>query len=259
MKNFLISIYIFILLASHDVVVYAQHARFATEGIIEFEKSVNMHAQIQKMINKNNEMFYLPAFDQYKKTQPQFKILKSTLSFSKDKTLFTPVEPEQTPRNMFSELPAGNQNNTIYADLSSNKSVAQKKIYEETFLVTDSMRKISWKITSEIRDIAGYSCRRANAIIMDSIYVVAFYTDEIPVSGGPESFAGLPGMILGVALPHENISWFAKLVTDRPLTAKLVPPKKGKPSDNKALLATLMSVMKNWGEYAQAQLKAFLL
>jgi len=32
-----------------------------------------------------------------------------------------------------------------------------------------------------------------------SIDVVAFYTDDIPVSGGPESFDGLTGMILQVA------------------------------------------------------------
>ena len=31
------------------------------------------------------------------------------------------------------------------------------------------------------------------------INVVAFYKDDIPVSGGPESFNGLPGMILQVA------------------------------------------------------------
>jgi len=31
------------------------------------------------------------------------------------------------------------------------------------------------------------------------INAVAFYTDDIPVSGGPESFNGLPGMILQVA------------------------------------------------------------
>ncbi len=55
----------------------------------------------------------------------------------------------------------------------------------------DSTRKITWKITDEMREIAGFSCRRANAIMLDSIYVVAFYTDQIPVSGGPESFSGL--------------------------------------------------------------------
>jgi len=238
----------------------AQHARFTTEGSIEFEKSVNMHAQIKKLINKNNETFYLPAFEQYKKTQPQFKTMQSVLSFSKDKTMYMPVVGDAPTRSFFSELPAANQNSIIYTDLSISKSIAQKNVYEELFLVTDSTRKINWKLTSETRDIAGYNCRRANALIMDSIYVVAFYTDEIPVSGGPESFTGLPGMILGVALPHENITWFAKMVHDKAVPAgTIVPPKKGKITTTAGLITTLKNALKNWGEYAQTQLKAYLL
>jgi GLPGLI family protein len=238
----------------------AQHARFVKEGIIEFEKSVNMHAQIKKYIDKDNEAYYIPAFEQYKKTKPQFRVLKSTLIFGKDKTLFNPAPVDESDRGWFSDIPASTQNNIIYTDLSTNTSIVQKTVFEETFLVRDSTRKIDWKITSETRDIAGYSCRRANAIIMDSIYVVAFYTDEIPVSGGPESFTGLPGMILGVALPHENMSWFAKLVTDKSLpSGALIAPKKGKVTDNKGLLETLKKVMKNWGSYAQHSLKSFMM
>ena len=240
--------------------LYAQHARFATEGSIEFEKSVNMHAQIKKQINKNNESYYIPAFEQFKKTQPQFKTMKSILAFSKDKTLYTPVPEETKTRTLMSELPAANQHNIIYTDLSTSKSTSQKNVFEELFLVTDSTRKINWKVTSEVRDIAGYNCRRANAIIMDSVYVVAFYTDEIPVSGGPESFTGLPGMILGVALPHENITWFAKIVHDKPLPAgTIMPPKKGKATNSDGLITTLKNALKNWGEYGQSQLKAYLL
>lgn len=96
--------------------------------------------------------------------------------------------------------------------------------------------------------------------MMDSIYIVAFYTDEIPVSGGPESFAGLPGMIQGVALQHEHITWFAKLVTPKALPAgTMIPPKKGKATDNKGLMATLKVAMKGWGDWAQGQLTAFML
>lgn len=259
MKIRILTVCLLILLLTVNL-LYAQHARFINEGSIEFEKSVNMHAQIKKYINKDNEFYYVPAFEQFKKTQSQFRILKSTLTFSKDKTLFTPAAAEETARNWFSDIPATTQNNIVYTDLSTNTSIVQKTVFEETFLVRDSTRKINWKITSETRDIAGYQCRRANAIIMDSIYVVAFYTDEISVSGGPESFTGLPGMILGVALPHENMSWFAKLVIDKPLPANtLTPPKKGKATDNKGLLTILMKVMKNWGSYAQHSLKSFLL
>jgi GLPGLI family protein len=152
------------------------------------------------------------------------------------------------------------QNNTIYTDLQTETSIEQKKVFEETFLVKDSTRKIRWKITDETREIAGFTCRRANAIIMDSIYVVAFYTDKIPVSGGPESFTGLPGMILGVALPHENITWFATSVTDMTLEQKaLLPPKKGKPVNNQGLKQTLQAATKDWGTWKDGYLKAFSL
>ena len=92
--------------------------------------------------------------------------------------------------------------------------MSQKTVFEQTFLVEDTLRRIKWKITDETRPIAGFNCRRANALIMDSICVVAFYTDEILTTGGPESFSGLPGMILGIALPHEHITWFATKVED---------------------------------------------
>ena len=112
----------------------------------------------------------------------------------------------------------------IYA-LSTTKtytqtSITQKNVYDDLYLVKDSLRKIDWKITDETREIAGYECRRANAIVLDSVYVVAYYTIQIPFSGGPESFTGLPGTILGLALPHENMTWFATKVTEIPVSDK---------------------------------------
>jgi GLPGLI family protein len=187
--------------------------------------------------------------------------LKSTLSFANNKTLFTPIEPEtQSSGGWFGNGPLTTQVNTVFTDLNTNTAITQKNVFEEVFLVKDSTKRIKWKITGESREIAGYSCRRANGLILDSIYVVAFYTDEIPVSGGPESFTGLPGMILGVALPHENVTWFATKVTDVPIEDKtLVPPKKGKPVNNKELHDKLVSVMKNWESQGPLYLKAFSL
>lgn len=239
--------------------IQAQNTHFTTVGSIEFEKTVNMFAMIKKQINKNNESYMQQAFDQYKKTQPQFKKLKSTLYFSNNKTMFKPDADETAQGGFFGGAQA-TQNNTIRTDLETGTFISQKKVFEETFLVKDSIRNINWKITDETRNIAGYTCRRANAIIMDSIYVVAFYTDEIAVSGGPESFAGLPGMILGVALPHENITWFATKVNEVAVDPKnLNPPTKGKPVNNKQLRATLQAALKDWGDYAKESFKALLL
>jgi GLPGLI family protein len=238
----------------------AQHAHFTTSGTIEYERSVNMYAIIKKRITANNEAFFRPFLENYMKNNPQFKKLKSTLSFGGNKTLFTPIEDDSPSNNYFGDSPIATQSNTIYTDLNTDISIAQKKVFEETFLLKDSTRKIRWKITDETREIAGYTCRRANAIILDSIYVVAFYTTKIPVSGGPESFNGLPGMILGVALPHENITWFATKVTDTTLPQNtLMPPKEGKLVNNQSFKATLNGAIKNWGQWAQPYFKAFLL
>ncbi len=243
-------------------VLLAQNAHFTTSGTVEFERRINMFAMIKKQIDKDNESYMQPVYDAYVKNNPQFKTLKSVLTFSKDKALFTPIIEEAPAGNsgVWSAAPTIQQNNVTYTDLTTGLSITQKKAFEEVFLVKDSTRKINWKITDEKREIAGYNCRRANAIIMDSVYVVAFYCDDIPVSAGPESFSGLPGMILGVALPHDNITWFATRVTDMPVPEnKVAPPAKGKVVNNKQLRSKLDEAMDNWGAEGKSYVKILML
>ena len=236
----------------------AQHAHFTRSGTIEFERKTNVWAMIKREINKDNEAFLVPALDNYKKNSPQFRVLKSKLSFGDNKTLFTPIEADPPTNNLFSAAPLMTQNNTIYTDLTAGLTTSQKKIFDDAFLLRDSTRKIKWKITDETRDIAGYHCRRANGIMLDTIYVVAFYTTQIPIPGGPESFNGLPGMILGVALPHENLTWFATKVTDNELPPNtIVPPKKGKSTDSQAFRATLQNALKDQGPIAADFMRQF--
>ncbi|MGN7987523.1 GLPGLI family protein [Pedobacter sp. 22226] len=241
--------------------LFAQNIHFVQNGVIEFEKRSNIYALIKKKIDKDNESYMNEAFELYKKNNPQFKVAKSTLSFTRDKSLYKwpPVE-ETANNNWISSDALADLKNTIATNFDQQTSITQKNVYEEVYLVKDSVRKINWKITDETREIAGYECRRANAIIMDSVYVVAYYSNQIAVSGGPESFTGLPGMILGLALPHENVTWFATKVTEVTVPEKdLLAPTKGKPTDNKGLKAILLSAMKNWGQYAHPIFKAFSL
>lgn len=237
----------------------AQHARFVESGVIEYEKRVNMYAKISKRMGDNS--FLKQAFEQYKRTQPQFKSFRYSLTFDPNKTLFRPLDGTKVAsQGFFDSDPSIDIGNTIFMNLTAGQGTAQKSIYEETYLIKDSIRHIQWRITNESREIAGYQCRRANALVLDSIYVVAFYTDQIPVSGGPESFTGLPGMILGVALPYEHTTWFATQVADRPVSPKeLEAPTGGNPVDYAELRAELEASLKNWAADLQSALKALLL
>ena len=238
----------------------AQYAHFTSSGTIEYEKRANAYVLIQKIINKDNEAWLQPLYDYYKKNNPQFRTLTAKLEFGNNKTLYTPNETDLPQNPPIGDSPMMNQFNTIFTDIRNKNIVDQKKVFEQTYLVKDSVRKIKWKITDETRDIAGYTCRRANGIYLDSIYIVAFYTTRIPVAGGPESFNGLPGMILGVSLPHENLTWFATKVTEGSIPPEaIVPPKKGKPTNEQELLKTLHDASQNWGRIGVFYVKGFML
>ncbi len=88
------------------------------------------------------------------------------------------------------------ETDNVINDITGNTVTAQREIFENTYVIKDSLRNLEWKITSETREIAGFECKKAVTKICDSVVVVAFYTDQISVSAGPESFGGLPGMIL---------------------------------------------------------------
>jgi GLPGLI family protein len=236
------AIYIIFICLFITTSVKSQNAIFLSKGRIEFEKKVNLYAQVD---DEDDDTWK----DLMKKMMPQFKVTYFDLEFNGNKTLFKPGR-ENTDNNRIWQQPA--EDNTVFTNLTDSMSIAQKNVFEQTFLLHDSTRKIRWKITDETRNIAGFNCRRANALVMDSIYVVAYYTDQIITTGGPESFNGLPGMILGLALPHEHITWFAtKVYTENITDAQLVAPTKGKKTTSSALLTTLQDLMKDWGKWGK--------
>jgi GLPGLI family protein len=253
-----IQLKLLLLLILNSSPLFAQNKHIITNGIIEFEKTDNMYALIKKKVTKNSLEFQ-PYYEKYLQTEPQFLKLHSKLIFSDNLTIFTPIAPDK-PIYWYYNSPMADQINTVFSDLTKRKSSIRKEFYERTFLVNDSLRKIKWKITDETRVIAGYNCRRANALVLDSIYVVAFYSDQIHVSGGPESFHGLPGMILGVAVPHENVTWFATKITETSIDNKiLMPPVNGEPVNNKELYNEIMKAISKNGDYAIVLLKGLLL
>lgn len=237
----------------------AQNFTFLDNGKIEFEKTVNIFGVIRQQIGKNPNEIMIKAVEEYKKTHPQFRKLKSNLIFNGGKSLYTPVSNDIDEKIIDLDNPIASQMNIVYNNLNTNETVMEKTIFGETYLIKDSLRKIKWKITDETREIAGYNCRRANGIMLDSIYVVAFYTNEIPLSIGPESFTGLPGMILGVAIPYENLTWFATKISGINANQSIItPPQKGKTFTFGQIKSVIEKTIEN-SPYKDYLIKGFLL
>lgn len=223
--------------------------QFITQGKIEYERKTNQYAFMDE-----GNMWDEAA----RKTMSKFVTYYYDLVFKGDRTLFkTGREPETKQSKYWGVF---DSENTILTQLDSSASITQRSIYNDLYVVTDSLRTISWKITPEIRKIANFDCRKAVGRIMDSIVVIAFYTDEILTNGGPESFNGLPGMIMGLAIPRLHTTWYATKLTLVEVTDKdLVAPKKGKKMTGDTYRSELKNILKQWGEEGIKRLPSLLL
>lgn len=244
MKNLL-----YIIAVLFSPALLGQQQQFITQGKIEYERKTNQHAFMDE-----GNMWDEAA----KKNMSKFVTYYYDLVFKGDRTLFkTGREPETKQSKFWGVL---DSDNTILTQLDSSASVTQRSIYNDLYIVTDSLRTVSWKIAPEIRKIAGFDCRKAVGRIMDSIVVIAFYTDEILTNGGPESFNGLPGMIMGLAIPRLHTTWYATKLTLVEVTDKdLVAPKKGKKMTGDSYRSEIMNILKQWGEDGVKRLPALLL
>ena len=116
------------------------------------------------------------------------------------------------------------EENAWFFDHTTGKFNMQKNVFGSNFNVDDSIQHIEWKLSNENRMITGFNCRKAVGKIMDSVYVFAFFTEEIMIPGGPCSINGLPGMILGLTIPRLYTSWIATRVTVSEVNVAAIKP-----------------------------------
>ncbi len=181
----------------------AVHAQYTTAGKIEYERKTNVWARYAEYADEDegdNEWL-----QNFKATTPQFKSSFFDLYFNNTKSIYKPGREVEGNKWGWGDGPA--KENIVLTDFASRKVKATKLVYEQKFFVQDSIRKIEWKEKGELRTIANYKCHKAVGKICDSVYIVAFYAEDIPASGGPEMFGGLPGMIMELAIPRLHTTW----------------------------------------------------
>ncbi|WP_140937170.1 GLPGLI family protein [Sphingobacterium lumbrici] len=240
---------LFILLALfiiHDD-TQAQYAYFATQGKISFEKITYTRARMRDlMANMDTDntgrrqgvggMRMGGNLDNIPESSTQY----FELTFDEKQSLMMPVEDNSTQtgggpsgrvttgfsggrspggnrgqgnnRMTMTMRRAGGNNKVLYQNLKDQTAEIQVEI-DEKYILSDSLSPITWRFTDEYRTIAGYECRRVNGATPDSLYLIAYYTDQIPVSAGPALSHGLPGMIMGLVIPEMHIHYWATKIT----------------------------------------------
>ncbi|HRB31033.1 MAG TPA: GLPGLI family protein [Ferruginibacter sp.] len=211
--------------------------QFIDKAVVEYEVKTNVKKTM------GNSSFA----EMLKDKLPQFKTAYYNLSFANNKSIFKfdHWEPNST---MPEFLRRNDEDNIWYFDYNQGTSSIQKGVFGTMFNIEDSIKHINWKFENENRMIAGFSCRKAVGIIMDSVYVFAFYTDEITIPGGPCSVNGLPGLIMGMTIPRLYTSYIAtKVMLNDVNVAAIKPIPSKKPMSFTELKKTFIERTKEWG------------
>ena len=220
---------------------------FIDKAVIEFEVKTN----IKKTLGNGQWA------DMLKENMPQFKTGIYQYSFSGNKSIYKFNRWDEGPK-VPEFLRRDDEQQIYFFDYNTNKTFQQKAIVGSNFFLEDSISKIDWRLTNESRIIAGFNCRKAIGKVMDSVYVFAFYTDEILIPGGPCNINGLPGMILGVTIPRMYISFIATKLTISSLVETDIKPVTAKKFSSKAALKTFITERsKEWSSSDDVDSKAW--
>jgi GLPGLI family protein len=177
---------------------------------------------------------------------PTYKTAYYNYTFANGKSIFKldHFSADKLPEYMKKE----DEENEWFMDYNTGTFTMKKVVVGAPFFVTDSLGKIKWKLSNENRIIAGFNCRKATGIINDSVYVFAFYTDEIVTNGGPCSINGLPGMTLGLTIPRLYTSWIAtKISVVNVNEAIIIAPTSKKTMTLKEYKTFLKKRTEDWG------------
>ena len=231
------------------VTAQAQHAYFPTAGTVLFDKTVHVKNLMRRHIaSLKDDGFSKKYYSELMDKAPETAILQKKLLFNGAEMRMESLQTNDNP--LIKTLLQGgllDYQQTLYQNLSTSLSTSSFQLAGSPILLQDSLLKVKWKITDEYRQIAGYSCRRANGLTLDSVYVVAFYTDQIPLSVGPGTVNGLPGMILGLVVPEQHFNIYASEVKfDTPLIQNTVGRKRDKAMTRKEVQEKMREVMGRW-------------
>ena len=211
------------------------HAQKDFQGLVVYESKTStsdfkmdgnkeITPEMQKMFEERMKKMSEKTFNLY--------FDKTASIYEEEEKLEAPGTQGGGMRIMSSFMGGGGK---LYKNVKEKTYTVDKEMMGKAFLIQDSLAKIDWKMTGETKKIGNYTCYKATAVqavsqsdfrnfrrknqddekaksedkdkstnFMDQVEmpkeltITAWYTPDIPINQGPETFWGLPGLILEV-------------------------------------------------------------
>ncbi len=211
------------------------------EGVITYDMKVNLH---RRLPNEN-----------MKSMVPEYQTMRTQLFFNADESFYKSAEDDEEM-----EISGGSSGMTfrlrrpiseIYRHFDKGIKLEQREFMGKKYLIEGEIKQTPWKVSTEMEEVAGYTCFKATYSDTSSTFardVAAWFTPDIPVSAGPDSFGALPGMILKVDINEGEIVYMATKVSNKkPSKGDIKAPSAGKKITDEEFRAMVQEQMKQMG------------
>lgn len=193
------------------------------------------------------------------------------LRFNPAESLFTEEETVDAISGATDSWGSNFSRGMQYKNVEHNQLIQAQEFYGKRFLVKDALQTIAWKMGSDVRQIGGYTCFKATAVVpatelswfsfswgelsqnasgtadIKLTQIEAWYTLQIPVKHGPAEFWGLPGLILEVSA-GDTTMLCSEIVMNPKERKPITAPDKGKEitkADYRKTIISKMTEMRN--------------
>ena len=263
-----------ILMITMVVLSLSQTMAQVKEGKLIFERKVNMHRMITDPEMRRNI--------------PEFRTEKFELIFNEQATMFKTIPNEDAPDPFANSGGGGTRGMSFmfrmpetntYTDIASQMQYEARSIFENDYLIVDTLKPNNWKLSEETKTIANYVCKKATTSVAPmaftmrfgggggdrrggggrngedttrqadrkpkEIQLVVWYTEAIPLSIGPDTYSGLPGAILEVDSDNGSNVISALSYVPKYAAKELKQPTKGKKLNRAQFQSEMQTIMKD--------------
>lgn len=210
------------------------------EGRIVYERTMQLQLRFAGMGDAEERMI------------PRSRTDKMEVLFGNNQSLRrilqddVPEEESGGPGISIRVMGAGADDITWY-NFSTGQVTDQREFAAKKYLVSDSVRKMSWKLTGETKTVLGQACQKAvtqnigqrsmmnmengemkRQTVADTMNIVAWFAPAIPVSAGPDYQGQLPGLIMEIDVNNGRTVYKAIELSPKTDVASIKEPKGGK-------------------------------
>jgi GLPGLI family protein len=195
------------------------------QGLVNYTETIKIKMDIPE---EHREMM---------KNMPTSQSFSRTLFFTETESLYkdTPLKEGEGDVTMSHEsdgmafkMVMKRPENTLYTNIDDGTTINAREFFGRNFLISGKQTEYKWKLSGENKNILGYSCQKA--VYQDTSRTVeAWFTMQIPVPVGPDTYGQLPGLILEVNVNNGERTAVASKIEMKELEkGMLEKPTKGK-------------------------------